>query len=104
LAARRLAHLAVALPPLFVLIGVVFFLLGSPRSHSASWPILWMTISAAEAWVVVRRNAELAACSQPNPISLRMAHGISALLIILAFLGGRLLNHGSAAFSPTTRR
>jgi len=59
-----------------------------------------MTISAAEAWVVVRRNAELAACSQPNPISLRMAHGISALLITLAFFGGRLLNHGSAAFSP----
>ena len=34
LLARRLAHLAVASPPLFVLIGVVFYLLHYPRGDT----------------------------------------------------------------------
>jgi hypothetical protein len=40
LLARRLAHLAVASPSLFVLIGVVFFLLHSPHGDCVFWPIL----------------------------------------------------------------
>jgi hypothetical protein len=100
LLARRLAHLAVAAPPLFVLIGVVFFLLGSPKGDSVFWPILWLTVLAAGAWVIATQNSEQPISSKPNPIPLRIAHGTSALLIILAFLGWHLLNHASAAFSP----
>jgi hypothetical protein len=42
LIARRLAHLVVASPPLFVLIGVVFYLLHAPSGDSVFWSILWL--------------------------------------------------------------
>jgi hypothetical protein len=42
LLARRLAHLAVASPPLFVLIGVVFYLMHAPNGDSVFWWIPWL--------------------------------------------------------------
>jgi len=99
LLARRLAHLAVATPPLFVLIGVIFFLLHSPNSDSVFWLILWLTALAVGVWVIARQNRETPVLSAFNPIPLRMAHGSSALLIVVIFLGWHLLNHASAVFS-----
>ncbi len=98
--ASRLAHLAVAAPSLFVLIGVVSFLLHSPSSDSLVWWILWLTALLLTAWAMRIQQPETPASSTPNPISLRMAHGTSALLIVLIFLAWHLLNHASAAFSP----
>src|SRR5262249_58686399 len=40
LLARRLAHVTVASPSLFVLIGVVFYLLHSANGDAVIWPIL----------------------------------------------------------------
>jgi len=100
LLARRIAHLAVASPSLFVLIGVVFFLLRSPSDDLAFWWIQWLTALAAVAWSMRRQSRETPISSRPNPVPLRMAHGTSALLIVLIFLGWHLLNHASAAFSP----
>src|SRR5215813_10528304 len=99
LLARRIAHLAVASPPLFVLIGVVFFLLHSANGDTVFWSILWLTVLAAAAWSMRRQGTETPASSTPNPIPLRFAHGTSALLIVLIFLAWHLLNHASAAFS-----
>ena len=99
LLARRLAHLAVASPSLFVLIGVVFYLLHSAKGDSVLWPILWLTALAAGAWTMRRQGTETPAAPTPNPIPLRVAHGTSALLIVLIFLAWHLLNHASAAFS-----
>jgi hypothetical protein len=99
LLARRLAHLAVAAPSLFVLIGVVFSLAGSPKGDSVFWPILWLTVLAAGARGIARQDSEPPVSSKPNLIPLRMAHGTSALLIVMAFLSWHLLNHASAAFS-----
>src|SRR5262249_42499396 len=50
LLARRLAHMAVASPPLFVLIGVIFFLVHSANGDLVFWAILWLTVLAAGAW------------------------------------------------------
>jgi hypothetical protein len=96
---RRLAHLAVASPPLFVLIGVVFFLLHSANGDSVFWAILWLTVPPAGAWAIVRADRETPVSSASIPTPLRMAHGTSALLIIVIFLGWHLLNHASALFS-----
>ena len=63
------------------------------------WPILWLAVLAAVAWAVRTPGIETCASSTPNPISLRFAHGTSALLIVLIFLAWHLLNHASAAFS-----
>jgi uncharacterized membrane protein len=49
LLARRLAHLTVASPSLFVLIGVVFFLLHS-TGESAFWWGLWVSALLATAF------------------------------------------------------
>src|SRR5262249_4228444 len=99
LLARRIAHLAVASPPLFVLIGVVFYLLHSAKGDSVFWPILWLTVLATAVWSVRTQGAERPASATPSPIPLRFAHGTSALLIVLIFLAWHLLNHASAAFS-----
>ena len=100
LLARRVAHLAVAAPPLFVLIGVIFYLLHSANADSVFWCILWVTVLAASAWTMRSQGPDAPASSTPNPILLRIAHGTSALLIVLIFLAWHLLNHASAAFSP----
>jgi hypothetical protein len=103
LLARRVAHLAVACPSLYVLIGVVFYLLHS-ANESAFWWILWLNVVAATAWNIRRQSTDKAACSMPRPIPLRVAHGTSALLIVLIFLAWHLLNHASAAFSSEFNR
>ena len=100
LLAGRLAHLAVASPSLFVLIGVVFYLLHSPNGDSVFWSILWLTALAVAAWTMRRKGIDTPTRSTPAPIMLRVAHGTSALLIVLIFLAWHLLNHASAAFSP----
>jgi hypothetical protein len=99
LLARRLAHLAVASPPLFVLIGVVFYLLHAPNGDPVFWWILWLAALAAAAWVMRRQGTDRFAFSTPSPLPLRVAHGTSALVIVLIFLAWHLLNHASAVFS-----
>lgn len=99
LLARRLAHLAVASPPLFVFIGVVFYLLHAPNGDSVFWWILWLGVLGAAAWAMRRQGTDRPASSTPNPTPLRVAHGTSALLIVLIFLAWHLLNHASAVFS-----
>jgi hypothetical protein len=101
LLARRLAHLTVAAPPLFVLIGVVFYLLRSAKGDSIFWLILWLTALAAAASSMRGLSTETPASSTSiSPTPLRVAHGSSALLIVLIFLAWHLLNHASAASSP----
>lgn len=63
LLARRLAHLTVASPSLFVLIGVVFYLLHYPNGDSVFWWILWLTVLAAAAWSMRRQDTETLASS-----------------------------------------
>ena len=100
LLARRIAHMAVASPPLFVLIGVVSYLVHSANGDSVFWWILWLTALALATWALGRQSPGTPASSTPAAIPLRVAHGTSALLIVLVFLAWHLLNHASAAFSP----
>src|SRR5262249_47982617 len=97
--ARRLSHLVVAAPSIFVLMGVVFFLLHAPNGDVLCWSIVWLIAIASMARTMRRGGDEALAPSTPNPIPLRMAHGCSALAIVLIFLVWHLLNHASAALS-----
>ena len=98
LRARRIAHLTVASPALFVLLGVVLFLLHIGNGESALWSIGWLGLLAAAA-PLGRESAETRTGLAPNSIPLRVAHGTSALLIVGVFLAWHLLNHATAAFS-----
>src|SRR5262249_12243509 len=101
LLARRFAHLAIASPSLFVLIGVLSYLLHSANGDYVFWWILWLGVLAAIAWGMRFESAAKHAfrASRPAPSWLRVAHGISALLIVLTFLALHLFNHASAALS-----
>src|SRR5262249_22625282 len=89
---------------LFVLIGVVSYLLHAADDDSVFWQILWLILLAVTAWAMRRPSTDAPTYSKPNPIPLRVAHGTSALLIVLIFLAWHLLNHASAVFSHEFNR
>ena len=99
--ARRFAHLAMASPSLFVLIGVLFYLLHSANGDYALWWILWLAALAAVALGMRTERTDTNAAPALAPAWLRVAHGTSALVIVLAFLAWHLLNHASAVLSIT---
>jgi hypothetical protein len=99
LLARRIAHLAVASPSLFVLIGVVFYLLHSANGDYVFWWILWLAVLAAVAWGMRTEGTDRPVSPTLAPAWLKVAHIISALVIVLIFLAWHLLNHASAVFS-----
>jgi hypothetical protein len=90
LRARRLGYIAIAVPPLYVLTGVLFYMAGTTLLQEWSWFALWM---AAGAWVAMGSNAP-AATPRALP-KLRVAHGwiAAALLVFVLF---HLANHASA--------
>ena len=67
LLARRLAHLAVASPSLFVPIGVIFYLLHSTNGDSVFWWILWLAALVAAAWSRRRQATGTPASSASAP-------------------------------------
>ncbi|HZR03989.1 MAG TPA: hypothetical protein VFA81_12555 [Burkholderiales bacterium] len=96
--ARRIAHLAFASSSLFVLIGVVFYLLGSANGDYLFWAVLWAAALALLASSADGKTATADAASGP-PAWLRVSHGASALAIVLIFLAWHLLNHMTALWS-----
>lgn len=97
--ARRVAYLCVAAPSLYVFLGVVQALLGSPIPDPWVWCVLW-TIAAAMA---LRKSDGKAAAAvvKPGLGRWRVAHGISAV-IVLAYVLFHLGNHLAGAFGTDT--
>lgn len=95
---RRVAFVALAAPPLFVSTGVVSSLIHSPLPDLWAWSILWLALGVGAA---VESSK-----GQPRPPGvmtgrLRVAHGVSALAILL-FLAFHLTNHLFGLFGPVT--
>ncbi|HUO02518.1 MAG TPA: hypothetical protein VMU31_07050 [Rhizomicrobium sp.] len=86
---RLLAHLVFAVPSLLVGFGNVSGLLHARGAVVYAWPLFWLAVIAVVALAQER--------PQPAPISsgrrLTMAHGISALAILLLFVAPHLANH-----------
>ena len=91
---RRFAHLAFATPPLFVLIGVFFYMLNVPNGDYAFWAIAWLGVLGFAAFGSPTNEMPAAA-----PRWLRTAHGFSAAAIVVIFLAWHLANHVTAAWS-----
>jgi hypothetical protein len=92
--ARLLALITIASPPLFVFIGVTRGLIGRPFTDETVWLGVWV---ATIAYVLLRRPPSdvVGAVS----LRLRVAHGISASLILL-FVVFHLTNHLSGLIGP----
>src|SRR5262249_24276125 len=58
---RRFAHLAFAAPPLFVLIGVFFYMLNVPNGDYAFWAIAWLGVLGFAAFVSATNEMPAAA-------------------------------------------
>jgi hypothetical protein len=99
LRARRLAHLAFASSSLFVLIGVVCYLLGSTNGDYLFWALLWVAGLVLIAWSSRGATPARASAAAGPPAWLRISHGSSALAIVLIFLAWHLLNHMTALWS-----
>jgi len=99
--ARRLAHLAVASPPLFTLIGVALYLAHAPANGDyALWALIWLAVLAAipfgRAGVASTRPAPAALASR-----LVTAHAVTALVLLL-FLLPHVANHVTGLWSAAT--
>ena len=96
---RQFAHLAFTAPPLFVLIGVFFYMLNVPNGDYAFWAIAWLGVLGFAAFVSPTNEMPAAA-----PRWLRTAHGLSAGAIIVMFLAWHLANHVTATWSLETNK
>ncbi|HVF17399.1 MAG TPA: hypothetical protein VNA21_10815, partial [Steroidobacteraceae bacterium] len=86
--ARRLAYLAMAAPPLFVLTGVARGLLGRPLSDATVWIGFWLLAAAVGFF-----GSDNVRSTSPSSIARwRVLHGASAALIT-CFVLFHLINH-----------
>src|SRR5262249_46760460 len=100
LRAKRVAFLAVAAPTLFTFIGVVLSMLGDRAPDTWFWVACW--VLAVVAVLYADRNAPAPAKVEGIPVALRVAHGISALVIIGIFLALHIANHLTGLVGPST--
>lgn len=88
-AARRLAWLSVAAAPLYTATGVLLTMAGDPVADTTVWLVFWI---AAPVLGLAAGKAQGAVASAIAP-RLRVAHGISALAIVVLFLAMHLFSH-----------
>lgn len=92
--ARRLAHLAVAAPPAYTLLGVLLYLMKINGHDIAVWTGLWIALAALSAMTMRTTLPRPAVLDNPAVYSrLRVGHGIASLALLLAFLAPHLFNH-----------
>lgn len=91
LRAKRVALLAVAAPTLFTFIGVVLYMLHDPVPDTWFWVACWVVAVA----MLLRAENDAPAMPMPHSIAapLRVAHGASALAIVVIFLALHITNH-----------
>lgn len=94
---RRLSLLALAAPPLFVLIGVVSGLIHSPVRDLWPWSLAWLGAGSAG---MLGRKAPAETPHAP-PYRLRFAHGLAAAVILL-FVVFHLSNHVAGLLGSDT--
>ena len=91
LRAKRAALLAVAAPTLFVFLGVVLTMLHDPVPDTWLWVACWAIALA----LLLRSDNGVPAVVAPRPVPapLRVAHGVSALSLVMIFLTLHIGNH-----------
>jgi hypothetical protein len=91
LRAKRMALLVIAAPTLFVFVGVVLTILHDPVPDTWLWVACWAIALA----LLLRsdNDAPARAAARLVPVPLRVAHGVSALALIMIFLALHIANH-----------
>ncbi|MDQ0740294.1 hypothetical protein [Pseudomonas sp. W4I3] len=102
--ARRLACLAVAVPPAFTLLGVLLYLMKIYGHDIAVWSGLWLALTGYFTMHSSTRPIINFPTSNNAYRRLRVAHGISSLAIMLVFLAPHLFNHLLGVFGADVHR
>jgi hypothetical protein len=91
LRAKRIALLAVAAPTLFTFAGVVLYMLHDPVPDTWLWVACW----AIALTLLLRSDSGAPASVKAHlvPVPLRVAHGVSALALVMIFLALHITNH-----------
>lgn len=91
LRAKRVALLAVAAPTLFTFAGVVLYMLHDPVPDTWLWVACW----AIALTLLLRSDngAPARVTARLVPVPLRVAHGVSALALVMIFLALHIANH-----------
>ena len=91
LRAKRAALLAVAAPTLFTFVGVVLYMLHDPVPDTWLWVACWAIALA----LLLRSHNDAPATltARHVPVPLRVAHGVSALALVMIFLALHIANH-----------
>ncbi|MCG9595509.1 hypothetical protein L1D15_02105 [Vibrio sp. Isolate25] len=97
-AQRNFALLGVIIPSLFTLIGVVLYMIGLGMTAEL---VVYYTFWLIAALVLLKPSSTSISPSKPIPAGLRVAHGISAL-VLLVFITAHLINHLSANWGGET--
>lgn len=95
---RRLAYFSVVAPTLYVFLGVVQALLGSPIPDPWVWCVLWL----AAVFCAIRFGGnEARPAASPGLGKWRVAHGLSAVILCIYVLF-HLGNHLTGLIGPST--
>ncbi|MBI3561663.1 MAG: hypothetical protein HY080_08115 [Gammaproteobacteria bacterium] len=98
LLARRIAFLSVASPPLFTLVGVIFYMLGMSDLDKWVLAVFWGALAIVIAYC--DDHTQLTPPPKLAEANLRISHGIVATGILLIFLGFHLANHFFGLIGP----
>ncbi|AOB33430.1 hypothetical protein AKI39_05135 [Bordetella sp. H567] len=104
--ARRLCCLAFAAPPAYTLVGVLLYLMKIELPDIAVWTTLWLSIAMFGLMTAsTARPGRSSPGEAPRRIPvLRTLHGVTALLLLLAFLGPHIFNHLLGVFGTDVHR
>jgi hypothetical protein len=92
--ARRLAHVSVAAPTLYVFVGVVQALVRSPLSDELVWAAIWLALAA---WS--QRTTERVGEAHPLVGRWRVIHGVTAAVLVFYVLF-HIANHLFGLLGP----
>jgi succinate dehydrogenase/fumarate reductase cytochrome b subunit len=98
---RRLALFTAAAPPVFTAAGVLLYMAGSDLPDHLVTGGIWLLAGLLA--LLARRSAERAVPAVPAR-AWRVVHGVSALCVILLFLGMHLLNHVAGLWGEAAHR
>ena len=102
--ARRLACMAVAVPPAYTLLGVLLYLMKIYGHDIAVWTGLWLALIGYFTMHSSTNPIVSLPTSENAYRRLRVAHGISSLAIMIVFLAPHLFNHLLGVFGTDVHR
>jgi len=102
---RRLAHFTFASPPLFVIVGVLLYLMKINGADGKVWLGLWAcVIVGAMLALSMERSDAARSPSSLNTGPVRVMHGVASVAIIAVFLFPHLGNHAVGIFGTDVHK